>query len=74
MLRDILYAPDYVINAGGIIKVAYGKNHDDEKITRHVGGIHDTLSEIFSRADAERLPTNIVADHMANERLVQLPG
>ncbi len=72
--RDILYAPDYVINAGGIIKVAYGKNHDDEKITRHVGGIHDTLSEIFSRADAERLPTNIVADRMANERLVQLPG
>ena len=68
--RGILYAPDYVINAGGIITVAYGKNHDEETIACHVAGIHDTLSEIFSRAHAEQLPTNVVADHMAKERLV----
>ena len=68
--RGILYAPDYVINAGGIIEIGYGDDDDEEEITRHVAGIGPTLLEIFARADAEKLPTNPVADRIAVERFI----
>lgn len=70
--RGILYAPDYVINAGGIIEIAHGPDfdgdHDDAKIFAHLDNIHDTLVEIFERADGENAATNDVADAMAEER------
>ena len=68
--RNILYAPDYVINGGGIIRVA-GQIFDwsDAEIERRVLGIAATLDEIFLRADAEGTPTNAVADRIANERM-----
>lgn len=70
--RGILYAPDYVINAGGIIEIAhgvdFGGNHDDVEIYAHLDQIHDTLAEIFQRADAESATTNVIADNMAEER------
>ena len=67
--RGILYAPDYVINAGGVIDIYYERTgYDRERMMRHVEGIHDTLMEIFRRADAQRLPTGTVADRMAEER------
>ncbi len=70
MERGILYAPDYVINAGGIIDVSYerGVAYDREAMIRHIEGIEDTLIEIFRRSDVEKLPTNIIADHVAEER------
>ena len=71
--RGILYAPDYVINAGGVIDVAYGAHmpepHSDDRVRAHVDGIHRTLLEIFQRAESERAATNIIADQMAHERL-----
>jgi leucine dehydrogenase len=70
MNRGILSAPDYVINAGGIIDVSYerGGHHDRDTVLKHVEGIYDTLLEIFERAKAEELPTGIVADEIAEER------
>jgi leucine dehydrogenase len=72
MERGVLYAPDFVINGGGIIRVAgqiYG--WDDAEIERRVLAIADTLATIFKRADAERQPTNVVADRMAGERIAR---
>lgn len=68
--RDILYAPDYVINGGGIIRVA-GQIFawPDEDIERRVLAIADTLKEIFRRADSEGLSTHLIADRMAEERM-----
>jgi leucine dehydrogenase len=68
--RGILYAPDYVINAGGIIDIWYERQaeYDHDAMIRHVEGIHDTLIEIFSRADADGLPTGMVADRVAEAR------
>ena len=70
--RGILYVPDYVINAGGMIKIAHGpdfdKNHDETRIYDHLDQIHDTLSEVFQRADSENTTTNFVADAMSEER------
>jgi leucine dehydrogenase len=70
--RGILYAPDCVINAGGIIEIAhgpdFGNDHDETGIYDHLDQIHDTLSEIFQRADSENAATNFVADAIAEER------
>jgi leucine dehydrogenase len=74
MARGILYAPDYVINGGGIIRVA-GQIYewDDSEIERRVYAIGDTLSRIFARAESESLPTSLVADRMAQERIAKGP-
>ncbi len=69
MKRGILYAPDYVINAGGIIDISLELfGFDREKLVRHLEGIYGTLMEIFERASREQLPTGVVADHIAEER------
>jgi leucine dehydrogenase len=72
MERGILYAPDYVINGGGIIRVA-GQIYDwsDTEIERRALAIADTLTAIFRRADAEHAPTSAVADRMAEERVAR---
>jgi leucine dehydrogenase len=70
--RNILYAPDYVINGGGIIRVA-GQifNWKDADIETRVLKIADTLAEIFRRGDSEGVSTAIVADRMAEERMAK---
>ena len=69
MKRGILYAPDYVINAGGIIDVYHERiGFDRAALVKHVEGIHDNLMEIFERARKEERPTGEVADAIAEER------
>lgn len=69
MERGILFAPDYVINAGGIINVCGETtgDYDLNWVNKKVDNIYSTLTHIFERADAESRPTNIVADEMAEE-------
>jgi len=64
---DILYAPDYVINAGGIISVAheYFGNSSEEKIRDDVGRIPERLDAIFRKASESGKPTNMIADEIA---------
>lgn len=69
MQRSILYAPDYVINAGGIIDAYYvreGKPLTEMK--QHVENIGETLLQVFAQADNDNLATNQVADRMAEQR------
>lgn len=67
--RGILYAPDFVINAGGIIDVCYERNgHDAQAVRRHVETIGDTLGEIFARASLTQQPTGVIANRLAEER------
>ena len=71
--RDILYCPDYVLNAGGIINVAaevsgtYNYGWVDGKLEN----IKSTLQEIFDRSDKLNQPTNVIANEMARERLIK---
>jgi len=68
--RGILYAPDYAINAGGVISIAHeGPRFDFALMRRDVARIGETLSSIFVRADEEEKPTSVVADMIAEERL-----
>lgn len=67
--HDILYTPDYVINAGGIINVAAetAGHYDENWVRGKVENIYNTLITIFERADTEDRPTNIIADELAVE-------
>lgn len=68
--RGILYAPDYVINAGGVIDVCYERDeYDQDRIFKEVDAIGQTLTEIFVRAEAQKRPTYELADTLARERL-----
>ena len=66
--RGILYAPDYAINAGGIIEI-YHETHgyDAAKTKAHLDRIGTVLTQIFERAQAEKKPTHEIADRMAEE-------
>ena len=65
--RDILFAPDYVINAGGIINVAheYFGNSSEERVLAEIGQIPVRLDAIFAEAREGGEPTNVIADKMA---------
>ena len=67
----ILYAPDYVINGGGIISVSreYQGGVSEAQVIADIQAIPARLTEIFERARRENRPTNQVADQMARERL-----
>ncbi|HEX8361650.1 MAG TPA: Glu/Leu/Phe/Val dehydrogenase family protein, partial [Longimicrobium sp.] len=68
--RGILYAPDYVINAGGLINVFGELNGwSAERSMRKAGDIYTTLIEIFSLAEAEGVPTYVAADRIAERRV-----
>jgi leucine dehydrogenase len=71
--RGILYAPDYVINAGGLINV-YGELNDwtSDQAKRKAGEIYDTLIQIFELAKEHELPTYEAADRVAERRIEQV--
>jgi len=65
--RGILYAPDYVINAGGIINVAleYLGQGDRAEVEARVARIPERLDQIWSESAASGVPSAVVADRMA---------
>ena len=68
--HGILYAPDYIVNAGGVINIAYevGRAYDREAAFAHVARIAETLERVLDTADAEGITTAEAADHIAEER------
>ncbi len=71
MERSILYAPDYVINAGGVICLA-GDQVSDTALETNVRGIGRTLATIFAQAESEGKTTTGIADRIAEERLASV--
>lgn len=70
--RGILYAPDFVINAGGMIRVASERDgYDQELVDRGVEGIGHTLLAIVQSAEADGVPTHRAALRLAQTRLAQ---
>jgi len=67
--RNILYAPDYVINGGGIISAAleYMGDKTEADTIAQIALIPGRLSDIFTAADRQQKPTNVIADLMAEE-------
>jgi leucine dehydrogenase len=68
--RHVLYAPDFVANAGGVINIAeepHGYNR--ERAYTRISTIHDTLLNVFARADQERTTPADAANQLAEERV-----
>ena len=71
--KNILYAPDYVINAGGLINVANElEGYDKEKAFSQAEKIYDTLMGIFKRARTESISTNQAAALQAEDRIKKI--
>ena len=68
--QSILYAPDFLINAGGLIQVAVLYNHRDiKKSIEQINNIYHTLYDIFERSAFENIPPNEIAEKIARDRL-----
>ena len=69
--RGITYVPDYVVNGGGVMGAAPRIYSDPtmEDSRQRILGLHDTILDILTRADAEGRPTFEVADQLARERI-----
>ncbi|MFJ5260484.1 Leu/Phe/Val dehydrogenase [Streptomyces sp. NPDC088387] len=68
--RGILYAPDYVVNAGGVIQVADELHgFDFERCRAKAAMIYDTTLAIFARAKTDGIPPAAAADRIAEQRM-----
>ena len=76
MLRDrsILYAPDYILNAGGVINISLelGQPYDQETATEKTAQIYDTMDRVIYVAQAEGITTAQSADRLAEERIAAM--
>ncbi len=70
MEKDILYAPDYVINAGGLINVANElEGYRQDRAMKQAEGIYDVLKKIIEISKKENIPTHFASNKIAEERV-----
>jgi len=68
--RSILYAPDYLINAGGLMNVSIEfEGWSDDKARRMVDTIFDTTQSVFKISDEQNIPVNQATDVLAERRI-----
>lgn len=71
--RGILYAPDYVINAGGLINVADElEGYNEKRATKRVMRIYESVKRIIAIARRDGVPTSVAADTSALERIAAI--
>ena len=72
-LRDILYAPDYVVNAGGLINVANElEGYNRERAIQQAAGIYSIVTTIFEIARDEDITPHQAANTLAERRIAQI--
>ena len=69
--RDILYAPDFIVNAGGVINISFeiGRNYSAEEARRKTGQIHNTVIDVFNQSREAGISTDAAARNMAQSRI-----
>jgi valine dehydrogenase (NAD+) len=71
--RGVLYAPDYVVNAGGLIQVADElEGFSFERAKQRASGIFGTTARVFALARAEDVPPAVAADRLAERRIAEV--
>ncbi|MFN2540127.1 MAG: Leu/Phe/Val dehydrogenase [Mycobacteriales bacterium] len=71
--KGVLYTPDYVANAGGLIQVADEiEGFSFERAKAKASRIYDTTLEVFRLADAEGVPPAVAADRLAERRMADV--
>jgi len=67
--RNILYAPDYITNQGGLVCVWYEKQGQPLSFAyEHINRVHDTLTEVFQLAERQKISTNRASNEIAESR------
>ena len=81
--RGILYAPDFVVNAGGLIQVADERDgFSAERARERASRIHETVLEVLRTAERDGVPPGVAAERWAQQRIagisavrrIHLPG
>ncbi len=74
--RGILYAPDYIINAGGVINVAceIGTTYSLGRATEKTQRIYESMERVLYLAAKEEIPTSLAADRLAEARIDAMKG
>lgn len=68
--RGILYAPDFVINAGGLINVATElEGYDSSRAWNKVANIYNTVARTIEMAREQDIPTHVAANRLARQRI-----
>ncbi|KAB2376441.1 MULTISPECIES: Leu/Phe/Val dehydrogenase [Actinomadura] len=71
--RDVLYAPDYVVNSGGVIQVADEiEGFEFDRAKARASGIYETTRKIFALAADEGVPPAVAADRLAERRMSEI--
>lgn len=71
--KGFIYAPDYVVNAGGLINVADElKGYNEERAMQKIAKIYDNIKKVFEISKRDNLPIYLAADKMAEERIEKL--
>ncbi|QNO16179.1 Glu/Leu/Phe/Val dehydrogenase [Alkalicella caledoniensis] len=71
--KGFIYAPDYVINAGGLINVADElKGYNEERAMQSVSKIYDNIKRVYAIAKRDGIPIYKAADRMAEERIEKI--
>jgi valine dehydrogenase (NAD+) len=71
--RGVLYAPDYVVNSGGLIQVADEiEGYSEPRARAKATGIYDTTKRIFALANTEGVPPSVAADRLAERRMTEI--
>ena len=71
--RGVLYAPDYVVNAGGLIQVADEvEGYSEPRARAKAARILDTTREVLRLADADGVPPAVAADRLAERRMAEV--
>src|SRR5699024_9171471 len=71
--KGIVYAPDYVINSGGVINVADEMiGYNEERALNKVKMIYNQLEKVFDISREEKIPTSLAADKMAEQRIAAI--
>ncbi|MNI82848.1 Leucine dehydrogenase [compost metagenome] len=69
----IVYAPDYVINAGGVINIADELNgYNKERAFKQIGKIYDSITRVLEISRISGIPSYAAADRLAEERIALL--
>ncbi|GAK06554.1 LOW QUALITY PROTEIN: leucine dehydrogenase [Geomicrobium sp. JCM 19038] len=71
--KGFVYAPDYVINAGGVINV-YDEllGYDRDRVMKKVEGLFDSMTKVFDVSKRDKTPSYKAADRMAEERIASI--
>lgn len=75
MEKGILYAPDYVINSGGLINVSNElEGYRQDRAMKQAEGIYEIVSKVLSISKEQNIPTHVASNKLAEQRLQRIGG